>query len=253
LKNHIFLQARLYSYRFPEKILKKICNKTILEIIIERLRKVKDIDKIILVTGNRSKNKLLIKEAKRLNIEFFCGSEKNILDRFYQASLQFKPDNIIRVTGDNPLIDFNLIKNGFKIFLEKRVDVLSIERKKTFPIGMNFEIFRTCSLHDAWKDNYKMFQDQNFQETFIPPTKYLLEKRKYHNFDLVNEKNLSTIRLTVDYYEDFLLVSEIFNELYPKKKYFDFFDIVKLLESRPDLLKINEKFNLPPPPLNLEK
>lgn len=253
LKNQIFLQAHIDSNRLQEKILKKICNKTILEIILDRLRKIEGIDKIILVTGNRDNNILLLKEANRLNLDFFCGSEKNILDRFYQASLQFKPENIIRVTGDNPLIDFKLINKGLKIFQEKKIDVLSTDRRKTFPLGMNFQIFRTGSLHESWQDNYKIFQDQNFSDIFIPPTKYLLEKRKFLNFDFVNEKDLSNIRLTVDYYEDFLLVSEIFKELYPKEKYFDLSDILKLFENRPELLKINEKYNIPPYELNLEK
>ena len=96
------------STRLSNKVLLKICNKTIIELIVERLRRIKDIDKIILATSLNPENKQLVAEAKRLKIAYWQGSEENVLDRFYQASLKFKPDTIVRVTGDCPLIDPDL-------------------------------------------------------------------------------------------------------------------------------------------------
>ena len=130
------------SSRLPGKAIKKICNKTILELIFERLKNISNIDKIILVTGSIEQNKPLIDEAKKINLNYFCGNEENILDRFYNASKKFPSNNIIRVLADCPLIDFELIDSALKIFQKNNFDMLSIARKRTFPHGLDFEIFK---------------------------------------------------------------------------------------------------------------
>lgn len=243
MKNHIFLQARLNSKRFPGKILKQICGKTILELIFERLKKIENIDKIILVTGTEDSNKSLIKEAIRLNLEYFCGSEENILDRMYNASKKFDSQTIIRVTGDNPLIDIILINKALKIFYEKKCDILSIDRIPSYPYGLNFEIFTNQVLESEWKENRKNFDTyEEFYHTFTSPEKSMLEKPIFRNYDLVNSKNLSSIRLTLDYPEDFTLISKIYEILYLQNKTFGLDEILKLLEEKPDLQKINQKY-----------
>ena len=115
VKNQIFIQARVNSTRYPRKILKKIDEKTILEIILDRIRNIKNINKIILVTGIKEKNNELVDEARKLGLDVFCGDEENILDRFYHAAKKFQPDNIIRITGDCPLIDSRIINQGLEI------------------------------------------------------------------------------------------------------------------------------------------
>jgi len=229
MKNHIFLQARLNSTRLPEKVLKKICGKTVIELIVERLRQVDNIDDIILVTGSELENKSLIDEAKKLNLTYFCGNDENILDRFYEASMKFNSDNIIRVTGDCPLIDFNVINKGLKIFLEKDFDILSINRKRTFPDGFDYEIFKKKSLHTSWEDNLKLYKNKSeFYTTFISPAIYMLENKKFKNYDLINESDYSYLNLTLDYPEDLELITKIYEQFYPKNKYFALNEILTI-------------------------
>jgi len=229
MKNHIFLQARLNSTRLPEKILKKICGKTVIELIVERLRRVDNIDDIIIVTGSELENKSLIDEAKKLNLTYFCGNDENILDRFYEASIKFNSDNIIRVTGDCPLIDFNVINKGLKIFLENDFDILSINRKRTFPDGFDYEIFKKKSLHTSWEDNIKLYKNKSeFYTTFISPAIYMLENKKFKNYDLINESDYSYLNLTLDYPEDLELITKIFEQFYPKNKYFALNEILTM-------------------------
>ena len=242
MKNHIFIQAREKSERFPEKILQKICGKSIVTLMLERIEKIQNIDNIFLITGPKESNKQVISEFKRNGIEYFSGSEQNILDRFYHAAKLFDSENIIRLTGDNPLLDFNIINDGIQIFLDSKYDILSNNRKKTYPLGLNFEIFSNYTLEKSWEMVSEKFSKQrDFLKTFIPPTAFMLENKNFKNFDLTYKKNISTIRLTLDYFEDFQLISKIFESLYYQNRFFGLDEILKLLEKNPKLLEINKK------------
>jgi len=240
---HIFIQARVDSTRFQNKILKKISNKTILELILERARKIETVDDIILVTGSEGKNKPLIEESKKLKLKFFCGSDQNLLDRTYKAGLKFNSDNIIRLTGDNPLIDYSIINRAMKIFSQNEFDILSVNRVPTLPFGMNFEIFRFQSLETVWNDIFNKFPNKDeFFKTFVSPVYNLLYEPKFKNYDFTIENDYSDYRLTIDYEEDFVLISKIIENLSYKG---DFLlnDIINLLTNNPHLLKINEKYS----------
>jgi spore coat polysaccharide biosynthesis protein SpsF len=230
------------STRLPGKILKKICNKTILELLVERLHNVKS-SKIILATGPHESNKPLVDEAKRLGLDFFCGNEQNVLDRLYMCSNHFGSENIIRVTGDCPLIDFNIINKGIDIFDSKKYDILSVDRIRTFPHGFDYEIFTKNALTKSWNDIFGKFHSkEKFYTTFISPAVNMLQSGQFKNYDLVNKKNYSFMRLTIDHPEDLQLITEIYDSLYHKNKLFTLKEIVDLLNEKPALLDINKKF-----------
>jgi len=247
----VYIQANMSSSRIPGKVLKKILNKSILELIVERVRKIKNFDRIILVTGSKEKNELLLKEAQKLKIYYFFGSEENILDRFYKASKKFNTDIIIRCTADNPLIDFNIINTGLEIFRKNNFDILGVDRKRTFPLGLNFQIFRKEALETAWNDNHDIHKG-NFDKIFIPPTKYMLEKRKFKNYTLISKKDYSDIRLTLDYPEDLEMISKIYQKLYLQNKKFGLPEILDLLKKNPKILQINAKHSKKIPPIRIK-
>ncbi len=243
MKIQIFLQARMGSTRVPGKVLLKICGKTIVELIVERLRTVKNIDKIILLTSTSRENAQLVDVAKRLNIGYFQGSEENILDRFYQASLKFKPDAIIRVTGDCPLIDSDLINKGLTVFNKDNYDIVSNARIRSFPDGMDFEIFKRSTIAESWQEQFNKFKNRiEFDKTFCSPTKYILESKKFKNKDVVNRNNLSDIRLTMDYKEDYEVIKAIYEALYKKNKIFKLDKILNFINNNPRLLDLNRKY-----------
>jgi len=244
MKNHFYIQARFGSKRLPGKVLKKIQGKTILEIILERLVFVKNKNEIFLLTGEKEENSELIDESKRLGIEYYSGSENNVLDRFYQASNKFQSESITRITADCPLIDFEIIRNGLIIFNIGKWDILSNNKTKTFPHGLDFEVFKKSSLDEVWNDNYVKFSDnQVFLSTFIPPTKYMLEEKKFIHYDLKNGEDKSHIRITLDYPEDFLVIKSIFDELYPQNHRFILKDIIEYINKNPKILEINKKYS----------
>jgi len=242
MSNQIFIQARLASTRLPRKVVKEIDGRTVIEYLIERVKKVKNIDKIVLATGSREENKRLVRIAKDLKIDYFQGSEDNVLDRFYQASLEFSPDNIIRITGDCPLMDFNLINRGLEMFQQVDCDILSNCRTRTYPRGMDFEIFKVSALKKAWRDKSEELGNK-FLSTFVNPTSYLLNSNKFKNKDFINNKeSFAHIRLTLDYPEDLELIKIIFQNLYSKNKYFTLQDILEFLKINPHLPELNNEY-----------
>ncbi len=240
-KVDIFIQARENSTRFPNKILKKISNKSILEIILERISMIKNIKNVVLVTGPEQSNSILAKEAKRLEIDVFFGEEENILDRFWNAAKLYKSDHIIRITGDCPLLDFDLINRGIEIFYsDKKIDLLTNTRKRTYPHGFDFEIFTRDSLRKSWE---RIVQDSDdSKKRFINPVEFILNSGEFEIFSMEGDIDQSNIRLTIDYPEDLELISMIYEKLNLEKQFFTSVDIIEFLEKNPDSMRINEKY-----------
>lgn len=231
MKIQVFLQARLGSARLPKKVLLKVLGKSIIELTVERLRRVQGLHSVVLVTGPKEKNEELVQEAERIGIPYFCGEEENVLDRFYQAAKVFEPDIIIRVTGDCPLIDANLIQEGLKVFQEGNYDIVANTRVRTYPDGMDFEVFSAKALETVWN---------NVKD--IHPTKYMLHEPRFRVKDIQRHPNLSHIRLTLDYQEDFTVIETIYEHLYPKTPNFSLADILGFLEANPEFLQLNKKY-----------
>jgi spore coat polysaccharide biosynthesis protein SpsF len=170
----------------------------------------------------------LISESEKIGLDYFCGNENNLLDRFYHASKFFEADNIIRITADNPFSDINLIDHAMDIFENGNYQILSNNRIRTYPIGLNFEIFTSESLKLAWNDEKN--KNKNFSDLIMSPTKYMLYSGKFINYDLVNNENLSKIRLTIDTLDDFNNASKIFNKIYPNNPFFNLNDTMKYID-----------------------
>ena len=237
----IFIQARLDSKRLPKKILKTILNKTVLEHIVIQSRKIKNIDNVILVTGSKEKNQLLIEKAQQIGIETFSGNDENILDRFYNASKKFNPTTIIRLTGDNPLIDYQIINHALEVFAENEPDILSVNRVHSFPKGINFEIFSLNALKKSWEQTVKNFDHSEFSHKFINPVNNLLESPSFVNYDFISKKKYPEIRLTMDYKEDFEFISKIYEGINSKNITLD--NIVDFLNKHPKTNEINSQYN----------
>lgn len=240
MKTIIFLQARLGSTRLPKKAMLKIMGKTVLARIVERLKVIKNVDQVVLVTGQHLINKTLVKEAKRLGIDAFIGSENNVLDRMYQAVKKFKPDLIIRVTGDCPLIDPSLISAALSNFKHDRYDLVSNAVVRSFPDGFDFEIFTKRALIAAWKRERKNYKTlKAWQSAIINPITAMLKNKKLKSKNIINKPNLATWRLTLDYPADLVVVEKLYRALYSLNKYFGFKEIKKFINQHPQLLKIN--------------
>ncbi len=149
-KNLCIIQARMGATRLPGKVLMKVKGITLLQYEIDRARQAKKIDKIVIATSDKSADNKIENLFKKINIDCFRGSEDDVLDRYYQCSLQYPEyKNIIRITGDCPLIDPAVIDNVIMLFEKNEFDYASNVLSETFPDGMDVEIFTRNALHES--------------------------------------------------------------------------------------------------------
>jgi spore coat polysaccharide biosynthesis protein SpsF len=227
----IILQARTGSTRLPRKSVADILGKPMLWHIIRRLKQCKNVEKIIVATTTSEADKKIVEIARQENVDSFAGSENDVLDRFYQAAKKFGLDIIIRITGDCPLIEPEIIDKMIEIFLQKKPDYLSNILKRTFPDGLDVEIFTFNTLERAWKEAKKPYE----REHVTPHIHEHPEKFKLMNYE--GERDLSGMRWCVDYKEDLEFIRKIYELLYKEGKIFHMKDVLSLLEKHPELLK----------------
>ena len=232
--NLCIIQARLGSSRFKNKIFQEINGKKIIEIIYKRVCKSKKIDKVVIATTNKKIDDKLAGFLKKKKIIFFRGSEKNVLDRYYKASLKFRSCNIIRITSDCPLISHDFIDEHINIFQKKKLDVISSYLLKTFPVGISLSICKFEILEAAWK-KAKSNHDKEHVMPFVYKMKKIKILKTKNNF--FSSKNKP--RLTIDYPEDLITIKNVFNYFYPKL-YFSWKDIMKLYNKDKKLFLSNE-------------
>jgi len=236
------IQARLGSTRLPGKVLLEVEGKPILLHIINRLKRVKKLDEVIVATSNLKINSKIISFCEKNNIKYYAGSEDNVLDRFYNAALVYKPKNVIRITGDCPLLDSNLINELINYYEKNNYDYCGIAtgagvaNKKgifRYPDGLDAEIFKFSVLEKAYKNAISKLHLEHV-------TPYIWENHKLFNLGvLYSDKDYSNFRWTLDNIEDFKLIKWIYSKLYQKNNYFNMFDIIKLLEKNKEVLKQN--------------
>ena len=203
----VIIQARLGSKRFLNKILTKIRNKTILEIIYERISRSKKINKILFAIPKNNQNNKLSKFLKSKKFEVFRGSEKNVLKRYYDAASIYDPKYIIRITGDSPLIDYKLLDKLININEKNKADYVSNVNPATYPDGLDIEIFS----HRSFKKVYKLAKTKHDKEhvcTFYHKNKF------FSKINVKNKDNLSEMRFTLDQQEDLELINKIFENLH---------------------------------------
>ncbi len=228
----IIVQARMASTRLPRKIMKHILGEPMLAHCIKRLQKVSFATVIVIAAPRGKDNSPIIELAEKMGVKIFQGSEEDVLSRYYGAAAKYQIDIVVRVTSDCPLIDPAIVDRVIEHFLKNQpVDYVSNTIERTFPRGMDVEVFTSAFLKKADRD-----ADKPYQREHVTP--YILEKGRTLNYR--HKKDLSPYRLTVDTAEDFDLIVKIYESLYPKNKLFDLETITQFLEKNPHLLGINK-------------
>ena len=220
------IQARMGSRRLPGKVLMPIVGKPMLWHIVNRLKYSKLIDHIIIATTTKKKDAPIRIMAQKNNFPYYAGSEEDLLDRFYQASKTFRPDGVLRVTADCPLVDPKITDNLIDFFLknkEKYEYVSNARPESSFPHGLDVEVISFALLKRLWKEVEGQFN----REWFTPII--FKNPQRFKIFCMKNNIDLSHIRLTVDYPEDLELVRYIYQNLYSDKACFYLRDIINLL------------------------
>ncbi len=232
---NIIIQARMGSTRLPGKILKPIMGRPLLSYLIERMRDIQTPHKLIIATTTNPQDDAIEALAQKENIFVFRGSEENVLDRYYQACCEKSADIIVRITSDCPLLDPDLVDQALQLFQGSPIplDYLSNTQKRSFPRGMDVEVFTFAALKAAVEEASSLYDLEH-----VTPFIYGHPER-FHISHFTHKPDLSSYRLTVDTFEDFILITKIFEDLYPIHKKFRLNDIIRLLEKHPGWKEIN--------------
>ena len=214
------IQARTGSTRLPNKVLIKIQEKPILHLIIEFLKFCKLIDKIVVATTDLHEDDKIEYLCRELKIDCFRGSPTDVLKRYYDCAKMYNGELIIRITADDPLLDPEIVDQVIRTCIKTKCDFASTSIGNKFPIGYFIEAVTFSTLE-------KLYRTQNDPLTREHVTYYIKQNLNSFNVQQINPPSgLSrpTWRLTLDYSEDLLLFSKIFDLLYKQNSFINYSD-----------------------------
>ena len=223
------------STRLPGKVLKRINNKTIIEIIINRLAQSKKLNEIIVATSNDSQNDILEEHINSLGYKCERGSESDVLSRYFDIASKHNVDVLVRITGDCPLIDSSIVDDVISLFLSKKVEYASNVNPPSFPDGLDVEVFSFESLHRAQNKSL----DPHEREHVTP---FIKKEKTFKKANLFNEKDDSSLRWTLDEREDLGVINNVFNHFHPDIL-FHWSKVLKLHKKQPELFFANKNLS----------
>lgn len=232
------VEARMSSTRLPGKHLLESNSRPMIGHLINRLKEVKELDKIIIATTVNPSDDALVELARAYSVECFRGDEFDVMGRVLSAATSFEADVICEITGDCPLIDPNLVKECIHLYLESEVDYVNFGMKGGLPDGMGSQVFSTSAL----RKSYHM-TNQKIDREHV--TKHIQENHNIFSQKYISAKNSLSrkdIRLTLDYQEDFILIDKILSNFKSHKIDFSCEQIINFLDKNPSIKVINNKY-----------
>ena len=235
MKIGAIIQARMGSTRLSGKVMKTLCGKTVLNHVIERVKQSTLLDEIIIATTSHDRDDVIEEEAIKNGVKVFRGSEDDVLSRYYFAAKESDLDVVVRMTSDCPLIDPTIIDEIIYFFQNNDYDIVSNAgsnpSNRTYPRGLDVEIFHFRELENAFKNAAEKYQREHV-------TPFLYEGSRnifYYKHDI----DYSIYRWTLDTDEDYKLISEIYKHLYKGQHDFNLKEILELFDKIPELYDIN--------------
>jgi glutamate-1-semialdehyde 2,1-aminomutase len=231
LKIIAIIQARMGSTRFPNKVMQPICGTPMIGLLLNRLSKSNNITKIVLATSDDPRNETLSQYVRELGYTVYHGSENDVLDRYYQVAKAEKADFVVRITGDCPLIDPQLVDDVINHMQLKKLDYVSNTILPTYPDGLDTEVFSFDSLEKAWLKAVKPFDREHV-------TSYIKIAEKSNRENIKYEIDCSDKRWTVDEPEDFEVIVKVFEHFSPRVD-FSWLEVLQLQNGNPYLFHAN--------------
>ncbi len=226
------VQARMGSTRMPNKVMKRINGIPMIELLLARLSRSKELDQIIVATTMSERDLCLIDHVNQLGYSCEQGSENDVLDRYVQAARKHQADVVVRITGDCPLIDSDLVDEAIRRFKVAGVDYFSNTCPPTYPDGLDVEICTFKALEQASLETSNPLDREHV-------TPYLRNSGKFKTATMQYNRDLSNLRWTVDEQSDFTVIEKVFQHFDPRID-FSWIEILNLQLQQPDLFNINQ-------------
>ena len=226
------IQARIGSSRLPGKIMLPADNNHIVfDYVIDQLQQSKLIEKIIIATTTNQEDDRIVEFAEKRKIEFFRGNQNDVLDRYYQCARNFSSDNILRITSDSPLADPTVIDDLIINYQKISCDYASTNLIRTYPIGLDAEIFSFIALEKTWK-NAVLPSEREHVSPYMKKNSDIFKQ-----FNLKNQIKIPILRLTIDREEDLELFRIIISKISQRPILME--HILELHNNEPKLFEIN--------------
>lgn len=228
------IQARMGSKRFPGKTLMEIEGRPMLWHLVERLKRAKLVDKIIIATTRNPEDRAIVEFADTYSIPVIRGSENDVLDRFYKAAKEIKTGVIVRVTADCPLLDPKITDEIIAEYHKGGYDYVTNTLVYTYPDGLDIEVMSFKALKKAHLEAKSAAEREHV-------TSYIKNSGLFKVKNVINRDSVSAnlLRWCVDEKRDLEFVKAVYGHLYKKGKIFYFKDIMALLKRYPCLKEIN--------------
>ena len=236
------IQARMGSTRLPGKVLLPIMGKPMLWHIVHRMQTARRIEAIVVATSTNPADNKIADFAGQHGLLCFRGSEHDVLDRYYQAAKEFRADSVVRITGDCPLVDPELVSCLIEMYEQGSYDHVGIAAGAgaifmdggRFPDGLDAECFRFAALERAWREATEAGDREH-----VTPYLWRVAGR-FRTGLLKAERDYSHLRWTVDTEADLCLVRQVYEALYTEGRIFLMADVLSFLDNHPDLGTANE-------------
>ena len=219
------------STRLPGKVLMLLDKKhTTLDYIINQLKHSKLLGKIIIATTNLEEDNVIVDFAKKNKIECFRGETDDVLDRYYNCAEKFSLDTIVRITSDEPFIDPTIVDQIINNFQKIGCDYASNNLIRTFPAGLDVEVFSKQVLERTWREA-KLSSEREHVTPFMKKNKDIFKQ-----FNLKSSQHIPISRLTLDRKEDLKILKAVASKILGRPILFR--DIFELFEREPNLLEL---------------
>ncbi len=226
------VQARMGSTRLPNKVMKRIGGIPMIELLLTRLARAKEVDQIIVATSVDERNLPLVTHVQSLGFACEQGSENDVLGRYVQAAKTHHADVVVRITGDCPLVDPGLVDEVIRQFNAADVDYFCNTSPPTYPDGLDIEVFTFKALEQSAQETTEPFDREHV-------TPYLRKPGKFKTATMQHSKDLSGLRWTVDEPADFVVIEKVFQHFYPRTD-FTWVDVLTLQIEQPELFNTNQ-------------
>lgn len=226
------VQARMGSTRLPNKVMKPIGGIPMIELLLSRLSRAREVDQIVVATSVDERNQVLVEHVRQLGYACTQGSENDVLDRFVRAAKAHQADIVVRITGDCPLVDPNLVDEAIRRFRAAGVDYFSNTNPPTYPDGLDIEVCSFKALEQASQETSRPFDREHV-------TPYLRDPGRFRSAAMQHGQNLSELRWTVDEPADFAVIEKIFEHFTPRID-FSWSEVLHLQYQRPGIFSLNQ-------------
>ena len=230
----VLLQARMSSTRLPGKVLKDILGKPMLQWQVERIRRARLVDQVVVATSVEASDDPIVDLCAREKIACHRGDLADVLGRMYGAVEALGPsDHLVRLTGDCPLTDPAIVDACIALHIANGADYTSNAHTRTYPDGLDVEVMTKSALARACREARQQYEREHV-------TPFIYRRPDIFTLDaLVYVRDLAHLRWTVDKPADFDFVARVFAELAPGNPDFGWRDVLALVEARPEIAAIN--------------